>query len=104
MFDTFTKNAHGIAQRPTLIPLYILPYIFKKTTPCNISNMYFMGIFHERHEIDYMITVTNCSSYFSSIVLVNVSGYTRGIFCYVSTGDSSEIKPVFTKYGTKHTG
>ena len=30
-----------------------------------------------------LITLANCSSSFSPIVLVKVSGYTRNIFCYV---------------------
>ena len=33
MFDTFTKNAHGITQRPTLLPL--LPKISEITDLMN---------------------------------------------------------------------
>ena len=48
-----------------------------------------------------LITLTNYSRYFSPIVPVKVSGYTRNILCYVIAGDNSVIKPAFTNYGAK---
>ena len=62
-------------------------------------------VFHENipPKTRKSVTLANCSGSFCLIVLVESSGYTRNILCYVSSGGNSEIKPAFTKYGAKHT-
>ena len=61
-----------------------------------------MGIFHQRHENLLNLLITR-GFFFSPIVLIKVSGYTRSILCYIPARENSEIKPAFTKYGVKHT-
>ena len=48
------------------------------------------------------VTLANCSSSFSDCPGRKFRVYLKHSF-YVSSGDNSEIKPAFTKYGAKHT-
>ena len=64
--------------------------------------MFFMRIFHQRHENRLHLLIARVL--FVRLSWSKVQGiHTLNILCYVSSGDNSEIKPAFTKYGAKHT-